>query len=257
MNVTVQAGASTVESVAGEQPVVKGLFWVSGATGWTFNNVDVTWPTSGATSSDQMVRIRNAHDWRYTGSDIGNAHSTAAFGLNSTVYSFRIDHNRIHDTVPSNGTNQDHLVYVETAATAIPGGVGTIDRNVLVGSPNGRAIKIGLGSGSTAPTGGVNVQYNTMVDNYGPSNVQLSYGAANNLFSRNLMDGSSAQNITRYMLAGVGNAAKDNVGWHSTAVLDVGPGLTDQGGNLHIDPQLDGNYVPQNPNAQAYGYAAP
>ena len=257
VNANVSAGTPsapvTVQSVRGEEPVVHGLFWVTGASSWTFNNVDVTWPSSGASRGDQMVRIKSATNWRYTGSEIWGARSTAAFGLNGTVSGFRIDHNYIHDTVPSNGTNQDHLVYVETAAGPGLGTTGVIERNVLARSPNGRAVKIGLGSGSTEPTGGVTIRYNTMVDNLGPSNVQLSYGAANNLIEHNVFDTVSPgyANVTRFELAGTGNMARDNVGFHSSAVLDAGGGLLDGGGNLHIDPQLDATYRPQNPSAQS------
>lgn len=242
----------TVQSIHGEEPVVHGLFWVTGASNWIFDNIDVTWPNSGAGRGDQMVRIKSASNWRYTGSEIWGARSTAAFGLNGTVSGFRIDHNYIHDTVPSNDKNQDHLVYVETAAGRSLGTTGVIERNVLAHSPNGRAVKIGLGSGSTMPTGGVTIRNNTMFDNRGPSNVQLSYGAANNLIEDNIFDTVSPgyANVTRFELAGTGNVARNNVGFHSTAVLDVGPGLLDGGGNRHIDPQLDAAYRPQNPNAQ-------
>ena len=259
VNARVTAGAAstpiTVQSAPGEQPVVRGLFWVTGASWWTFDNIDVTWPSSGASRGDWLVRIKSATNWRYTGSEIWGARSTAAFGLDATAVGFQIDHNYIHDTVPSNDTNQDHLIYVETLSGQGLGTTGVIERNVLAHSPNGRAVKIGLGSGSTTPTGGVTIRYNTMFDNLGPSNVQLSYGATNNLLDDNIFDTvhSGSANVTRFELAGTGNVARDNIGFHSTSVLDVGPGLIDGGGNQHVDPRLDALYRPQNPSAQNHG----
>jgi hypothetical protein len=259
VNARVTAGTPsspiTVQSVQGEQPVIRGLFWVTGASWWTFDNVDVTWPSSGASRGDWLVRVKSAANWRYTGSEIWGARSTAAFGLDASAAAFHIDHNYIHDTFASNGTNQDHLIYVETLAGPGLGTTGVIERNVLAHSPNGRAVKIGLGSGSTTPTGGVTIRYNTMFDNLGPSNVQLSHGATNNLLERNIFDlvHSGFANVTRFELVGTGNVARDNIGFRSTSVLDVGPGLTDGGGNQHLDPRLDATYRPQNPSAQNYG----
>ena len=168
---------------------------------------------------------------------------------------FQIDHNYIHDTVPSNDTNQDHLIYVETVSGQGLGATGVIERNVLAHSPNGRAVKIGLGSGSTTPTGGVTVRYNTMFDNLGPSNVQLSYGDKQPARRQHLRHGPFrlGQRDAYFELAGTGNVARDNIGFHSTSVLDVGPGLIDGGGNQHVDPRLDPLYRPQNPSAQNHG----
>jgi hypothetical protein len=172
------AARTRVRAYPGERPVIVGKLWVQNASYWTFSGVNVTWGT-GLTSDQQMVRIIRAHHWRYTNSELWNAHSTAALGINPGAYAFRVDHNYIHDTVPSNYAQQDHLIYCETDALYGLGGTGVIERNLLVGSPNGRAVKIGKGSGSRAPTGGVTVRYNTMVDDRGPAQIQLSYGAAN------------------------------------------------------------------------------
>jgi hypothetical protein len=236
---------TTVAAYPGERPVIVGKLWVQTADYWTFDGINVTWG-SGLTSDQQMVRIIRAHDWRYTNSELWGAHSTAALGLNPGAYNFIVDHNYIHDTYPSNEDQQDHLIYCDTDVVTGAGGTGLIERNVLAHSPNGRAIKIGKGSGSTAPTGGLTIRFNTMVDNRGPSQIQLSYGASENVIYRNIMQGTKLfssglpgyPNVTRYMLSGTSNIAYDNVGRESTAVLDVGPGLTDGGGNLWIGPPV-------------------
>lgn len=253
VNVTPGTPENPIKVVGQDGAVIKGKLWVEGANYWTFDNVDVNY---GASSGDQMVRLIRSHDWHYINSELWGARSTAAFAIGPGQYGFSFDHNYVHDTIPTNGTNQDHLIYVDSDAAD---GGGVIERNLLVGSPNGRAVKIGKGSGATTPTGGLIVRYNTMVDNLGPSNVQLSYGAANNQIYRNIFvhSGSGFDNVTRFNLAGTGSVAHDNIGWLSTGVIDAGPGLTDTGGNLFLDPQLDSTWHPQNPAAQDYGRYAP
>jgi hypothetical protein len=81
------------------------------------------------------------------------------------------------------------------------------------------------------------------------------------LISRNIFDGvrSGYANVTRYTGIGTGNVAWDNIGWESAGVLDVGPGLTDGGGNRFLDPELErgADFHPGNPLAQDYGRYAP
>lgn len=254
------AAKTTVVAYTGERPVISGKLWIIHGDYWTLDGINVTWGP-GPGPSDQMVRFPHSSFWRLTHSELWGAHSTAALGINADQHGFYVDQNYIHDTYPSNNDQQDHLIYCEADALYGPGNTGVIERNILAGSPNGRAVKIGKGSGSTAPTGGITVRYNTMVDNRGPSQIQLSYGATGNLIYRNIFQGTKLSptgvpfypNVTRFVLAGTGTVAADNIGWQSTAVLDVGPSLTDGGGNLHIDPQLDSTWHPQNPAAQTYG----
>lgn len=235
-----------------ERVVVQGKFWVHNADYWTFNGINVTWG-QGLTSGDWMVRVIGSHDWRWTNSELWGAHSTAEMGINSG-YNFRVDHNYIHTTYPSNGTNQDHNLYVYPPDQGF-GQTGTIERNIIADSPNGRGIKIG--NGGSTPIGGLTVRYNTFKDNLGPSNIQLSYGASDNNIYRNIFVHSSSQNVTRYNLTGTGSVGADNIGWQSSGVLDAGPGLSNGGGNLFLDPQLDSTFHPQNPQAQDYGRYAP
>ena len=254
IDVTVHAGSSSapvvVRAASGERPVLYGKLWVHSANFWTFDGVNVTWGT-GLTSGDWMVRVIGSHDWRWTNSELWGAHSTAELGL-GPGYNFRVDHNYIHDTYPSNDTNQDHNIYATTELGHGQGGTGTIERNIIAHSPNGRGIKIG---GNSLGCGGLTVRYNTFYDNLGPSNIQLSDGAADNLIYRNIFARSHSgyDNVTRYNGLLSGSVAYDNVGWLSAGVADAGPGLNDGGGNLLLDPQLDSNFRPQSPQAQAYG----
>jgi hypothetical protein len=165
----------------------------------------------------------------------------------------------MHDTYPSNATNQDHLIYANNAIS------GVIERNLLYNSPNGRAIKVGSTSSNVDYPRQITIRYNTMFNNLGPSNIQFSYAANNNQAYRNILEKPDIgeYNITSSSLTGPNNnTAYDNVGWESVGVVEPGAaGLLDGGGNLLFDPQLNdpvaGNFAPQNNAALLYGRSAP
>jgi hypothetical protein len=102
------------------------------------------------------------------------------------------------------------------------------------------------------------IRYNTFVDNEGPSNVQLSYGATGNQIYRNIFvqPEPGQSNVTVADLNGTGNVVDDNVGWLSRAVMDVAVGLLDGGGNFMANPGfINGvnDFQPTNPAVAGYG----
>ena len=259
VNATVHSGTATspviVKAAPGERPLIHGSLYVSNASYYTFDGINVV-GVSGTNKSAWMIHIPSSSHWRYTNSELYGAHSTAILGASSTDDNYRIDHNFIHDTYKSNGTNQDHNIYVQSPITAN----GLIDHNIIANSLNGRGIKIGQDpvGGYNPPVGGVTVQYNTIYNNAGPANIQLSYGATNVVIDHNILDKPAAgyDNITLYNATGNNNVAHDNIGWDSKGVMDKGPALKDGGGNKMLNPQFDNtttSFHPLNPAAQAYG----
>jgi hypothetical protein len=241
-----------VEAAPGERPVVKGLLWLNGASHWTLDGINVTWG-SGSSSSEHMVKMTGGENWRLTNAEIWGARSYAAVLVAGAPKGWRLDHLNVHDTYRSNGTNQDHLVYVNAGT-----GGGVIERSVFARSENGRGIKVGPSSSGGAATGNVVIRYNTFQDNRGPSNIQLSYSATGNRIYRNVFDGSGSgkSNITAYNLKGTGNVAHDNVGWRSAGVLDRSSNLRDGGGNVMVDPRLDpATLLPRNVSVTAFGHS--
>ena len=108
----------------------------------------------------------------------------------------------------------------------------------------------------------ITIRNNTMINNLGPSNVQLVWGVSNVRIERNLMVGvhEGRANVTTYELSGTGNTVADNVGWGSAGVLEPDAGMRDGGGNLWIDPLITGpddDYRPTLDEAQPYGHLAP
>jgi hypothetical protein len=255
-NPPVAAGTATspitVAAYPGEEPVIEGLLWLSGLTYWTLNNIDVTWSSVNA-ASEHMVKFSSGSNWRYTGSEVWGARSYAGILVAGTPNSWRLDRLYVHDTYASNSVNQDHLIYVNTTA-----GAGIIERSLFTNSPNGRGVKVGPASGSTTPIGNVTIRYNTFHNNTGPSNIQLSYGAANNAIYRNILSkpASGRSAITAHNLTGTGNIAYDNIAWETAAVIDVNAQLTDGGGNKLVNPMFDARFAPQNTAARSYGHLA-
>jgi hypothetical protein len=252
-NPTIVAGTPdepiTVMAYPGERPVIEGLLWLRNPSHWTVSGVNVTWGASNS-SSEHMVKITDGVGWRLTAAEIWGARSYAAILVAGAPSKWTLDRLYVHDTHPTNSTNQDHLIYVNGGD-----GGGVIERNVLARSPNGRAIKIGPPSGSTAPIGNVVIRHNTMVDNWGPSNIQLSYGASHNKIYRNIFvrPKAGSESVTAYRLNGTNNVAWDNIGWGTTKIVEVVAGLADNGGHHLLDPLLDVEYRPRDRLAAEYG----
>jgi hypothetical protein len=217
----------TVRAAPGENPVIRGLFWLTDPTWWRVHNLDVTW-AEGHPSTAHMVKITGGTDWVLSGAELSYAESFAALLVAGDPARFRLTGLHVHDTQPANGTNQDHLIYLNAGM-----GGGVLERSVLTGSPNGRAVKIGPPDSSGTPIGNIVVRGNRMADNRGPSNIQLSGGATNVLIEGNVFDGSGPgkPNITTYRATGSGNVARNNIGAGSTGVLAPSPALRDGGGN--------------------------
>jgi hypothetical protein len=135
--------------------------------------------------------------------------------------------------------------------------------NVLANSANGRAIKVGPPSATSGVAGNVLIEHNTMVNNLGPSNVQLAWGTSNVTVTGNIMDlsGANRPSVTTFELSGTGNRVDGNLYWRSAGAAETNtPGLT-VGVNVTADPRFvdaaAGNYGPTNVVALTFGANAP
>lgn len=264
-SVRVEAGEGTreapvrVRAAAGERPVVRGLLWLEEPTWWEVRGIDVRWDTRND-SELHMVKITGGDDWVLADAELADARGFAALLVGGEPRRFLLTGLHVHDTRSSNDTNQDHLVYLNCGT-----GGGVLERSLLVGSPNGRAVKVGPADSDGDPIAGVTIRYNTMVDNEGPSNVQLSGDTSDIVIERNIMDGAGEgrPSVTAFELEGSGNVVRDNVSWRSAGTLEVGQdGLEDGGGNTVLDPRLAGRsgerpYEPLEPDARDFGRWAP
>lgn len=244
-----------VRAASGERPVVRGILSLRGLSWWRIEGINVTWDNNNS-PGQHMVKLIDGHDWSFTDAELWGARSYAALLISGEPARFRISELYVHDTYPSNGLNQDHLIYLNCGD-----GGGVVERNLLVGSHNGRAIKIGSYELSDDQVANVTIRYNTMVDNTGPSNVQLTYRASDIRMYRNIMVGpqDDRPNVTAFELRGSHNVVEDNVGFGGTGVVEPGVlGLVDGGGNREVDPQLSGSeadrpFAPTTDVAENYG----
>jgi len=250
-----------VLSIAGEKPIIQGLFWIKGSDYWQFHGINVTWD-SGNAHDEHMVKITDGTNWEFADAEVWGAESFAGILIAGVPSAWALRRLYVHDTADINVTghsvNQDHLIYVNAGE-----GGGVIERSILVGSPNGRAVKIGPSSCGNGPIANVVVRYNTMVDNFGPSNVQFSCESHDNLAEWNLMvrPGMNRANVTGFSLTGANNVAKNNLGWESTGVVEMGAGVVDGGGNIMRDPlfvdAMNRDYHVKDAEAAKYGVYAP
>lgn len=266
----VQSGAVTpgtanasvrVLSVAGEKPVIQGLLWVKATDHWQFHGINVTWDNGNA-HDEHMIKFTDGKNWKFADAELRGAESFAGILIAGVPSAWALRRLYVHDTADINVTghsvNQDHLIYVNAGE-----GGGIIERSILVGSPNGRAVKIGPSACGNGPIANVVVRYNTMVDNFGPSNVQFSCESHDNLAEWNLMvrPGMNRANVTGFSLTGAHNIAKNNLGWDSTGVVEMGSGVVDGGGNIMRDPlfadAMNRDYHVEDAEAAKYGVYAP
>lgn len=232
--------------------MIRGIFRARGLHHWIIDGLNVTWDVERNSADEHMVSFVDGSNWVYRNSEVWGARSYAGVLVGGDPVSWTLRGLHIHDTYPSNETNQDHLIYCNCGS-----GGGLIERNLLVGSANGRAIKVGTVGSDDTDISNLIIRYNTMVDNRGPSNIQLSYRASNVVIEHNVMVGvrDGYENITTYRLSGSGNVARNNVGWSSSAVVEADAGLADGGGNTHADPGLDSSYRPA-AGFRGYGHRA-
>ncbi len=231
----------TVRAFPGEEPLVVGIFWISNADYWTFDNIDVTWDSANLNSEEHMVRMYKGHGWIYQNSEIYGARSYAGLLVNGNSTGWLVTGNYIHDTAPSNDLSQDQLIYVSDGSS------GVIERNLLTNAPNGRGVKLGNPQSGELLPANVIVRYNTIV-NTGSGNVGVSYDAHDNQIYGNIMvnPGDNYYTVHAWYVTGANNVVRDNVAFGSKGVTKAGAGLVD-GGNHFIDPMLDANYKPTNP----------
>ena len=237
-DIEVRPGSSsrpiTVVAAPGSTPVLRGLLWLRNADYWSFRGLNVTWSRS-ASSDQHMVKFDGGTGWSFTDAEVSDARSYAAILVTGDAEDWKLSRLFVHGTQRTHGENQDHLIYVSSS----DGGV--IERCLLTDSPNGRAIKIGPPDDSDEQVGGVTVRYNTMYDNLGPSNIQLSRGASDNRIYRNIMTrpAEDQPNVTAFRLSGEDNVVSDNLFFESSGALapDV-EGLEDGGGNVERNPRF-------------------
>ena len=244
-----------VRPADGARPVVEGLLWLDDPDYWDVRGINVTWSRSNS-RDEHMVKFTDGDGWRFADAEVWGARSYAAVLVVGEPKEFVLTGLYVHDTYKANGRNEDHLIYLNSGS-----GGGVVERNILARSPNGRGVKIGSGDEDGPRVENVEVRYNTMYDNAGPSNVQLTWQASNNRIYRNVLVNPAAgrANVTVFELDGSGNRVYDNVGWGGAGVVDETRGV-EASGNVVENPRFvdaeAGNFRPRNERVHEYGHLA-
>ncbi len=269
-----------VEAYKDENPVIKGLLWMTRPSYWQFKNIDVTWDPANS-STDHMVKMTNGVGWKWGYSELYGAKSYAELLVATNgVYpgepsGWEVAYNCVHDTYASNDENQDHLIYVN-GGTA-DGQSGNIHHNLLFNATNGEGIKLGGADPGNYDTSGITVAYNT-VYNTKPGNIMVAWSGSNNILDHNLLVQTiqpGTGNIRGYDLGnpsgGTGNVYSNNAGYKSTKdqlLFEYPAGsqsFQDGGGNVYYgsgaSPGFDSTatcsgFHPSDANAKNFGYYA-
>ena len=260
----------TVERYPGERPVIQGLLWLTAPDYWTLDGIDVTWNPANTDPTKHMVKITNGVGWVMKNAEIWGARSFAGLLVAGTVVgqpsNWLVTDNCIHDTYPSNGTNRDHNMYINTG---IAPGPGVIERNLAFNATNGANIKLGGASATSGAAANVVVRYNTLYN--AAHNLAVIWAAHDNVIERNIIGRLAGTNraygnIRGYELAGLENVTRDNIAFDANRFIynDAAsiPGVQDRGGNLFpADPRFDSvtdcvGFRPQAAAAAGYGHLA-
>jgi hypothetical protein len=219
----------TVRARTAERPVIEGVLWLKQADYWHLQNLRVTWSSSNK-RYDHMMKMSGGTGWSVEGSELWGARSYAALLVAGDAQSWTVAGNSIHDTLPTNGKYQDHLIYVNSRGSG-----GVIAHNQLRNSLNGRAVKVGPSSAGQDQVSGLVIRDNVMDNNVGPSNIQLAWQTSNVEIYGNTMSRSRPGRpaVTAFELRGRGNVVHDNVVWQTAGTVEGHvPGLVDGGGNV-------------------------
>lgn len=269
-NPPIRAGTAAapivVAAYPGERPVIEGILWLRGASHWTLDGINITWNQAGGAPDEHMVKFTDGVDWELRNAEVWGAQSFAAILVATSGGAeparWRIGDSCIHDTQPSNRTNQDHLIYVNAG---LQSGPGVIERNLLWGAHNGTGIKLGGPSPGTGGAAHVTVRDNTIHDVV--QGVLIAGQSHRNTLEGNLItrmaDGFSA--IRGFRLSGEANVAHGNAAGDADALIRNDPGhrgISDGGENVFpVDPRYaqtgtcDG-FRPTDELAAEYGHLA-
>jgi hypothetical protein len=251
----------TVRAAAGERPVLHGLLWLGAPSYWTISGLNVTWGSSN-TRSEAMVRLYGGTGWVFENAEVWGARSVAGLMVNESANNtvaplgtWKLRGLCVHDTLPSNGRNQDHNVYVDDMSKHSPAARGVIEHSIFYGAPNGNNVKLGPGGDIGGPHH-VSVRYSSMYD--ANRNISVSKQSHDITMTRNLLVRAKEANIFGYMLAGSRNTATDNVGSAAPRVLGNTAGYRQITGasNKVMTPGISvgcRGFRPTNSPAAAYG----
>jgi hypothetical protein len=242
-----------LRNAPGDTAVIKGLLRLEGGSDWVVDGLDVKWDPRES-SDEHMVRVLGGSDWTLRRMEMSGARSFANLLIAGNPRSWRVTQNCIHDTHPSNDTNQDHNVYVNTGRS---GGDGLIDRNLLFNAVNGANLKLGGPEAGNSTTSDVVVSNNTMWN--AAQNIVVTGGSNDIRFEGNITARAALRAYRAYRLTG-DVSLESGLTSQAATVQQSDPGfrsLGTDGIETVSDPQFDriacDGFRPADATAKGYG----
>lgn len=231
-----------VQAAPGAEPVIRGLLWLRYMDHWIIDGINVTWDEEENEDDDHMVKLTDGDGWELRNSELWGARSFAALLVAGTTEGaptgWRVVNNCIHDTIPTNGRNEDQLIYVNTGPSPTD---GLIENNLIFGADNGSGIKLGGSSQNSGGAHGVTVRHNTILDT--AQAILVAWHSSDNVITGNFFAGTDDGygHIRGFELEGEGNIAADNGGdKHEPFILnDEGFTGVEDGGDNTAGLQLE------------------
>lgn len=227
---------------------------------WTLRGIGFEWDPARDGSGDpsHMVQIKEKGQYpEITKCRFRNAKAFADLLVSDNTGAW-VHHCYFEDTYATNATHQDHNLYVTSKSGGANANGYTGEQQMLVecclftGTPNGRGIKLGAINNGDGDPDTITIQYCTFYGNYGPGQIQFSFGTNavtidHCLFQKS--ESTSYYNVEystgSFQLDGVGNTVTNCYGYQSKGVVHaLSTNLTDGGGNVYADPVWDSDYFP-------------
>lgn len=232
------AGAPiVVRSASAERPRLEGRLWLTTPTHWHVSGLEVTW-RDDLRHDRHLVKVTDGHSWTLRDMEIHGAQSFAGLLIvgsgerGAEPHGWTVADSCIHDTVPTNDTNQDHLIYVNTG---VDSGGGVLRDNVLFGAANGAGVKLAGPSASKGGAANVQVLDNVISDTV--QGVLVGFASRDNRIVGNTFGPFDAPYapVRSYRLTGDSNVASDNISYGNDSLFfhyDSPDGVVvDGGGN--------------------------
>lgn len=176
----------TLRNAPGERVVIRGTLQLENADHWTVDGIDVT--AAPGRRTQFLVKFDGGTGWSFVDSEVWGTRGVSnvmvtGSALNGLPHDYRIANDCIHDNrATGDAFMNDHGIYLMPGSGSGP---GTIEHNIVFGTPNGAAIKAAGPSSSTGAASRVRISRNTLVHN--AAGVILGYGSNRVVLRRNLI----------------------------------------------------------------------
>ncbi|MDF9714589.1 hypothetical protein INN71_00555 [Nocardioides sp. ChNu-153] len=227
---------------------------IDNAAYWTFDGLNVGGNGVVATGSrpQYLVKMLGGTGWVFRNAEICCYGTYGLVRIHGKPADWTFSHNLVYSNRGrGQGSDQDHIMYVETDRGAGP---GYIERNILAGASNGANIKLGRDRQDNPDGGptGVTIRRNTLVGAF--NNVRVAFDTTAALIEDNITLGATLNwpngpaAVQPYCLDGRGNVTRNDLWWGPPTVRHTDPirgtyctyrgQWVDQGGHVKRDPRI-------------------